>query len=57
MTHRRWTYACQLQDFSSQVLENSCNVDGSLGSHAHLLLGVLLEETLDTAARELKMAC
>lgn len=46
--------ACKLEDFSSQVLENGCDIDGSLGTNAHLVLGVLLEETLNTAARELK---
>lgn len=47
------TYACELEDFSSQVLENGGDIDGSLGTNAHLVLGVLLEETLDTTAGEL----
>jgi len=47
------TYACQLEDFGSQVLENRGYVHGSLGTDAHLVLGVLLEETLDTAAGKL----
>lgn len=47
------TYACQLKDFGSQILEYSSNVNGSLGADAHLVLGVGLEETLDTAAGEL----
>jgi hypothetical protein len=48
------THSCELENFSSQVFENSGNVDGSLGSHAHLVLGVVLQETLDTTARELR---
>jgi hypothetical protein len=48
------TYACELEDFSSQVLENSSNVDSSLGADTHLVLGVCLEETLDTTAGELE---
>lgn len=53
---KRWrenTYACKFEDFSSQVLEDGCDVDGSLCAYAHLVLGVVLEETLDTTAREL----
>lgn len=46
--------ACELEDFGSQVLENSSNVDSSLGADTHLVLGVCLEETLDTTAGELK---
>lgn len=53
MSHREATYACQLEDFGCEVLENGGNVHGSLGTDAHLLLGVLLEETLDTTAGEL----
>lgn len=48
------TYACELEDFGSQVLENSGNVDSSLGADTHLVLGVCLEETLDTTTRELE---
>lgn len=47
------THACQLKDFGSQVLEHCCNVDCCLGANTHLVLGVGLEETLDTAAGEL----
>jgi hypothetical protein len=46
-------YACELQDFSSQIFEDGCDIYCSLGAHAHLALGVLLQETLDTAARKL----
>lgn len=48
------THSCELKDFSGQVFEDGGNVDGSLGSNAHLILGVVLQETLDTTARELK---
>lgn len=48
------THACELEDFGSQVLEDSGNVDGSLGANTHLVLGVRLEETLDTTAGELE---
>lgn len=47
------THACELEDFGSQVLENGGNVNGSLGADAHLVLGVGLEETLDTTTWEL----
>lgn len=48
------TYACQLEHFSGQVLEDCSDVNGSFGADTHLVLGVGLEETLDTAARELE---
>lgn len=47
------TYACQLKYLSSQVLEDGRHVHRSLGANAHLVLGVGLEETLNTAAGEL----
>jgi hypothetical protein len=47
------THACELEDLSGQVLKNSGDIDSSLGSNTHLVLGVLLEETLDTTAGEL----
>lgn len=47
------TYACELEDFGSQVLEHGRDIDGSFGADAHLVLGVGLEETLDTTAGEL----
>lgn len=47
------TYACQLENFSGEVFQHSGNVDGGLGSYAHLVLGVVLEETLDTTAGKL----
>lgn len=48
------TYSCKFKHFGRQVLEYGSNVDGSLGADAHLVLGILLEETLDTAAGELE---
>jgi hypothetical protein len=51
------THSCELENFSSQVFENGGNVDGSLGSHAHFVLGVVLQETLDTTAGELENWC
>jgi hypothetical protein len=48
------TYASQLEDFGSQVFEDSGDVHGSLGADAHLVLGVLLQEALDTTTRELQ---
>lgn len=47
------TYACQLQHFGSQVFEDGRDVDCGLGTDSHLVLSVLLEETLHTTAREL----
>lgn len=53
----RWgmTHSCQLQDLGGQVLEHGCDIDGGLGAHTHLVLGVLLQESLDTTAGELCM--
>ena len=46
------THSSELKDFSGQIFEDGGNVDGSLGSNAHLVLGVVLQETLDTTAWE-----
>lgn len=55
---RRWmTHSCELQDFSSKILENGRNINCCLSSDAHLVLGVLLQETLDTTAGELDSKC
>lgn len=48
------TYARKFEDFSSQIFQHGSNIDGSLGTNAHLVLGVLLQETLDTTARKLR---
>ncbi len=49
----RETYARKLEDFGGEILENSSNVDGCLGADAHLVLAVVLQESLDTTAGEL----
>jgi len=46
--------SCKLKNFGSQVFEDSSNIDSSLGSNSHLVLGVVLQETLDTTAGKLK---
>jgi hypothetical protein len=48
------TYACKFEDFSGEILENSGNIDGCLGANAHLVLSVVLQESLDTTAGELQ---
>jgi hypothetical protein len=48
------THPCELQNFSSEVLQHRGDIDGRLGTYAHLVLCVLLEEALDTTARELR---
>ena len=47
------THSCEFENFSGQVFENCCDIDRCLGSNAHLVLGVVLQEALDTAARKL----
>lgn len=47
-------YSCQLENFGCKVLENCGHVDGGLGANAHLVLSVVLEETLDTTTGELE---
>ena len=49
----RVTHSCKLENFSGKVFEDSCDIDGGLGSNAHLVLGVVLQETLNTTAGEL----
>lgn len=44
---------CQFENFGGQVFQHCCDVDGSFGADAHLVLGLRLEETLDTTAGEL----
>lgn len=48
------THSGELEDFGGEVLEDGGNVDGCLGSNAHLVLGVVLEEALNTTAWELR---
>jgi hypothetical protein len=47
------THSCEFEDFSGEIFEDGGNVNGCLGSNSHLVLCVVLQETLDTAAREL----
>lgn len=49
------THACELENLSSEILEDGGNVDGGLCANTHLVLGVGLEETLDTTAGELEV--
>ena len=55
------THSCELENFSGEVFKDGCNIDGSLRSNSHLILGVVFQETLDTTAGELeqskKLAC
>jgi len=45
--------ACQFENFGGQVFQHCCDVDGSFGADAHLVLSLRLEETLHTTAGEL----
>ena len=45
--------ACQFKNFGGQVFQHCCDVDGSFGADAHLVLSLRLEETLHTTAGEL----
>ena len=47
------THSCKLEDFSREVFENSGNINGSLGSYSHLILCVVLQKALHTAAGKL----
>ena len=44
----------KLEDFSSEVFEDCCDIDGGLGTDSHLVLGLRLQETLDTTTWELQ---
>lgn len=46
-------YSCQFENFGCEVLKDCCDIYRCLGSYAHLILGVVLEETLDTTTWEL----
>lgn len=48
------THSCKLENFSSQVFENGCDIDCCLGSNAHLVLGIVLQKTLDTSTWKLE---
>lgn len=45
--------SCQFQDFGREVFEDGGDVYGGFGTDAHLVLGLRLQETLDTTAGEL----
>lgn len=47
------THSCEFENFGGEIFQDGCHVDGGFGSDAHLVLGVVLQETLDTTAREL----
>lgn len=50
---RTATHSGELENLGRQVFEDGRHVDGGLGSDAHLVLGVVLQEALDTTARKL----
>jgi hypothetical protein len=50
----RKTYAGQFKHLGGEILEYGGDIDSCLGANAHLVLCVLLEEALDTTARELE---
>lgn len=55
---RGMTHSCELENFSREIFQDGGHIDGGLGSDAHLILGVVLQETLDTTAWELlEMIC
>lgn len=47
------THSGELENFGGEVFKDGSHVDGGLGSDTHLVLGVVLEEALDTSAWEL----
>lgn len=49
------THPGQFKHLSSEIFQHCSHVDSRLGADAHLVLCVLLEETFDTAARELEV--
>lgn len=51
---RRVTHSSQLKNFGGEVFKDGSDVHSSLGSDAHLVLSVVLQETLDTTAGELE---
>lgn len=48
------TYTRKLEDFSGKILQHCRHVDCCFSANAHLVLRVLLEESLDTTAWELR---
>lgn len=47
------TYTSKLKDFCGEILEHGGNVYSSFSADTHLVLGVVLQETLDTTTWEL----
>lgn len=47
------THSCKFENFGGEIFENSGNVNGGLRSNSHLILRVVLQETLNTTAGEL----
>jgi hypothetical protein len=47
------THSCKFEDFSGEIFEDGRNINSCLGSNSHLVLGVVLQETLDTTAGKL----
>lgn len=45
----------EFEHFGGEVFKDGSDVDGGLGANAHLLLGVVLQETLDATAWELRV--
>lgn len=46
-------YTSEFKNFCGEILEDCGHVYGSFGTDTHLVLGVVLQETLDTTAWEL----
>jgi hypothetical protein len=46
-------YSCELKNLSGEILKDCSDVHSGLGTNAHLVLSVVLQETLDTTARKL----
>jgi hypothetical protein len=52
-SYEKTTHSCEFKNFSGQVFENSSYINSCLGSDAHLILGIVLQEPLDTSTRKL----
>ncbi len=48
------TYPCKLENFRSEIFEDSGNVDSCLSFNTHPLVSVVLQETLDATTGELE---
>jgi len=46
--------AGEFENFGSQILQDGSDIDGGFGTNSHLVLSVVLEETLDSTAGELQ---